>query len=120
MIFEELKSRAISEWQELQVSNNPRILVGAATCGRASGAFNIIEAIRVTLARFNVKAEISEVGCIGTCYAEPLIAIIKPGLPQIYYGFLTPDLASLIIEEYLVNGNPRPDLSMGTIGERRI
>ena len=120
MIFEELKSRAISEWQELQVSNNPRILVGAATCGRASGAFNIIEAIRVTLARFNVKAEISEVGCIGTCYAEPLIAIIKPGLPQIYYGFLTPDLASLIIEEYLVNGNPRPDLAMGTIGERRI
>jgi soluble P-type ATPase len=36
--FEEIKKKAILEWEALQKSNKPTIMVGAATCGRAAGA----------------------------------------------------------------------------------
>jgi len=46
MLFAELKQKALAEWQALEQGNKPRILVGTATCGRASGALNVLTAIR--------------------------------------------------------------------------
>ena len=40
--FQEIKSRAQSRWQELWNSDRPVILVGAATCGRAAGALEVL------------------------------------------------------------------------------
>ena len=45
MTFEEIKRRAVAEWEALEHSPNPSILVGAATCGRAAGALAIIDAL---------------------------------------------------------------------------
>ncbi|MCJ7426245.1 MAG: NADH-quinone oxidoreductase subunit NuoF [Dehalococcoidales bacterium] len=56
-----------------------------------------------------------QVGCIGLCYIEPLINIIKPGRPHIYYGNVTPEIATELINDYLVKDNPRPDLALGTV-----
>jgi NADH-quinone oxidoreductase subunit F len=120
MTFKELCAKANTEWQALQCSDKPRILVGAATCGRASGAFSLVDAIKDCLTKNNIDCQILEVGCIGTCYAEPMINIIKPGQPHIYYGFLTPELAVQIVESYLIHNNPCADLAMGTVGEKRI
>jgi len=120
MSFEETRSRAISEWQALEHSDKPRILIGAATCGRAAGALAVLEAINSKLAQHNIDAIIIQVGCIGLCYAEPLVEIIKPGRPHIYYGNVTPQLASQIIEDYIIKDNPRPDLALGTTGDKSI
>jgi NADH-quinone oxidoreductase subunit F len=120
MTFEELRSRAIEEWQSLETSSKPRILVGSATCGRASGALNVLEAIKAKLALTHIDAVVMGVGCIGTCYIEPIVNIVKPGQPHIYYGNLTPEIASQLIQDYLVNNNPRPDLALGSVGEKDI
>ena len=114
MTYEELKQRALAEWQALEKSHQPRIVIGSGTCGRAAGAFAVLDAINNKLAQKNIKANITHVGCIGLCFAEPIVNIIKPGQPHIYYGDLTPDRAAQIIEDYLVNNNPRPDLAFGT------
>ena len=45
MTFDEIQSQAISEWQALEHSDKPRILIGTATCGRAAGAIAVLEAI---------------------------------------------------------------------------
>ena len=115
--FDELRNQAISEWEALEKSDKPRILVGAGTCGRAAGAGPVIEAINSTLAQHNLDAIIIQVGCIGPCYAEPIVNIVKPGRPHIYYGNLTPELASQLIEDYIFNDNPRPDIALGTVGD---
>jgi len=120
MTFDEMRSRAISEWEALEHSYKPRILVGTATCGRAAGALAVLEAINSKLAQHNIQATITQVGCIGLCYTEPMVTIIKPGRPHIYYGNLTPELASQLIEDYIINDNPRPDLALGTIGDGSI
>jgi len=120
MTFDKIRSQAVSEWEALERSDKPRILVGAATCGRAAGANAVLEAIDSALAKHKLKAVITQVGCIGLCYIEPIIDIVKPGRPHIFYGNLTPELASQLVEDYIVNDNPRPDLALGTVGNSGV
>ncbi|MFQ5996697.1 MAG: NADH-quinone oxidoreductase subunit NuoF [Dehalococcoidales bacterium] len=120
MTFDEIRSRAKAEWEALECSDRPRIRIGTATCGRAAGALAVLEAIQNKLAQGNIEAIITQVGCIGPCYAEPIINIIKPGRPHIYYGNLTPELASQLIEDYLTKDDPRSDLALGTVGNDSI
>jgi NADH-quinone oxidoreductase subunit F len=120
MSFEDVKNRAVFEWKALQNSSKPRILIGMGTCGIAAGAEDILKALDKELVKANIQAHIVQVGCIGLCYAEPLIEIAKPGMPSVFYGNLTPELIPEIVGDYLVGGNPRPDLALGTRGEGTV
>jgi len=106
VIFDEIKAKAISEWEALEHSDKPRILIGAATCGRAAGALAVLQAIKSELAKHNIEAIIIQVGCIGLCYAEPLVDIIKPNRPRICYRNVTPEIIPQLIEDYIINDNP--------------
>jgi len=103
--------------EALTNSDKPRIYIGAATCGRSSGALAVADCLRAELAKRNIDASIIEVGCIGCCYAEPLVDIVKPGKPRICYSRVTPETAIHLVADYIAGDNPRPDLAMCTIGE---
>jgi NADH:ubiquinone oxidoreductase subunit F (NADH-binding)/(2Fe-2S) ferredoxin len=117
MTFEKIQKKAVAEWEALQSSNKPRLLVGAGTCGSAAGALDVLKAINEELARQNIEAIVIQVGCMGLCFAEPMIGIGKPGRPQIIYGNLTPAIATQLVKDYLVSDNPRPDLALGYAGD---
>jgi NADH-quinone oxidoreductase subunit F len=117
MTFAQMKERARAEWEALERGERPRILIGTATCGRSAGALDVLEAFKTELAKRGIDAVIVQVGCIGLCYAEPLVDIIKKGQPRICYHHVTPELVSELIDGYLIEGNPRPDLAVGTIGD---
>jgi NADH-quinone oxidoreductase subunit F len=117
MNFKEVKAQATLQGEMIQYSDKIRILIGMGTCGRAAGAEDILDALNQKLAQRHIEAEILQVGCIGLCYAEPLVEVVKPGMPSVFYGNLTPELVSEIAEDYLVAGNPRPDLALGIRGE---
>ncbi len=116
--FEEIQSRAIAEWDNL--SGKTRILVGAATCGRSAGALDVLDTINKELARHNINAVVTQVGCIGLCYMEPIISIAKPWQTHIFYASVTPELVPQIIEDYLLKGDPRPDLALGSVGDKSV
>jgi len=120
MDFDKIQKRAVSEWQALQSSNKPRILVGAGTCGSAAGALDVLKAINEELKRQGIEAIVIQVGCMGLCFAEPMVGIIKPGRPQIIYGDLTPETATQIVKDYLANDNPRADLALGYTGDGKV
>jgi len=120
MIFDDIQKQAIAEWEALKHSEKPHIFIGTATCGRAAGALSVTEAIEKELSRLGIEAVITQVGCIGLCYAEPLVDIVMPDRPRICYSGVTPDIIPQLIEDYIINGNPRPDLALGTIGEGSI
>jgi NADH-quinone oxidoreductase subunit F len=67
-----------------------------------------------------MDAEIIEVGCLGPCYAEPLVNIIKPGGPNILYRNVNDKIAVALIENYLLGDNPMPEYAMGTLGDARL
>ena len=117
MSFEETKREAVSQWEALQNRSKPRILIGMGTCGIAAGAEDILETLNQELDKNDVQGDVIPVGCIGLCYAEPLIEVIKPDMPSVFYGNLTPNLMSEIVRDYLVADNPRPDLALATRGK---
>ncbi len=119
-MFDKIRKQAIAEWATLQQSQQPRILLGTATCGRAAGAMSTLETMNRELARHNINAIVTQVGCIGLCYIEPLVDIVKPNRPRICYSSVTPKIIPQLIEDYLVKDNPRPDLALGTIGDGTI
>ncbi|UCH42851.1 MAG: FAD-dependent oxidoreductase [Dehalococcoidales bacterium] len=95
-------------------------MVGTATCGQAAGANAVLDAIDKELSKLGIQATVMQVGCIGLCFAEPLVDIIKPNHPRICYSSVTPDIIPQLLKEYLIDNNPRPDLALGTIGELTI
>ncbi len=119
MSLKELRQKAEAEWAAVQNPAVPQIFVGLATCGEAAGASKVFEAIEAKLAELGIKADIHRAGCLGECYREPLVDIIKPGQPRVTYHSMTPDKAAELIEECLGNDRCRPDLALGVWGDSR-
>ena len=115
--LEPLRQEAVKNWQELQSFGQPIILVGAATCGRASGALDVMAAIGEKMKELEIDAIVRQTGCVGMCHSEVLVDIIKPGRPRITYAKITPELAKELVEDYLVHDNAREDLAICVQGE---
>jgi len=120
MNFEKILQQARAEWEALEGSDKPRITIGMASCSKAAGADSVLEAISAELERSGIDASVTKVGCIGLCHAEPIINIIKPGCPHIYYGNLTAETAAGLVGDYLINDDPHPDLALGSVGSGTI
>jgi len=119
-IFEEIKAHAVSEWEALKQSQEPHILIGTATCGRAAGALDVLQTINDELAQQNIKARVMQVGCMGHCYAEPMVIIAKPGWPPICYGYVTPGIASRLVQDFLLGDDPCLEFTLGAMEENEL
>jgi NADH-quinone oxidoreductase subunit F len=113
LTFEEIRKRAQAQWKALQ--KDTHVLVGTATCGRAAGALDVIDAFKNELARRSIVAPIIQVGCIGLCYAEPLVIISKPESLRIVFHNITPDLVPRLVEGYVAGDDPCLELALGTL-----
>ena len=118
--FQEIKSRAQSHWQELYNSSKPVILVGAATCGRAAGALEVLRTLRNEVKKQNLDCPVIEAGCMGHCYAEPLVIISKPGYPPICYAHVNPVIAERLIREFILGNNPCLEFVLGALEENEL
>jgi NADH-quinone oxidoreductase subunit F len=116
----QLREQAKAKWADLLGGDRPTIWSGLATCGLASGAAEVLEAAEDELRTLGLEARVVPVGCIGTCYAEPLLDLQKPGGPRVSYGGVTPELAREIVRSYFRDNDPRPDLALGTIGDGAV
>jgi len=118
--FEEMKKQAELGWEELFNSNKPVIVVGAATCGRAAGAMEVVQALRNELKRQNLDCPVIEVGCMGHCYAEPTVIISKPGFPPICYGHVNPVIAERLVKEFILRDDPCLEFVLGALEENEL
>jgi NADH-quinone oxidoreductase subunit F len=118
MNFDEIQHQAISQWEALQ--QKTRILVGAATCGRAAGALDVVRAFETELAKRGSDAIVTPVGCMGLCYVEPLVVIMKPGEFSVCYAKVTSETVRRLVEGYVLGDDPCLEVALGTfeIGER--
>jgi len=118
--FEELLKDSRSRFRDLEDSQRPWIRIGTAVCGEAAGASSVLEAFRTEIDKRGISANLTAVGCLGLCYAEPLVDIMKPGKPRVFYRNVTPELVPVLIESYLEGDDPNPDLALGYLGEQHI
>jgi NADH-quinone oxidoreductase subunit F len=118
--FQELRSRALSRWRELWDNGKPVITVGTATCGRAAGAVGVLQAIREELDSDGRDASVIEVGCMGHCYAEPLVTIAKPGYPPMAYGYVTPEIGRRLVRDFVAGDDPCLEFALGALEENDL
>jgi NADH:ubiquinone oxidoreductase subunit F (NADH-binding)/(2Fe-2S) ferredoxin/Pyruvate/2-oxoacid:ferredoxin oxidoreductase delta subunit len=115
--FEESRRAAQEKWDLLRHSEIPRIYVGAASCGRAAGALEILSTVRKALKDHHLEAHVLEVGCIGPCYLEPLLDVELPDKPRVSYGNVTPQRARRIVEGALLHQDLHLKHATGYFGD---
>jgi NADH-quinone oxidoreductase subunit F len=120
MNYNQLFKESVEEYESLFSGETPVILVGSATCGKSAGALEVSAAFKDELLEQDVVAEVIDVGCIGLCYLEPIVTIIKKGMPAIFYGEVTSKLAKQLVREYIIGNDPMGDYALGTLGEKQI
>lgn len=113
--FREIKTGADARWKDLWREDQPLVLVGAATCGRAAGALEVAQAFRDEIKKHDLDCPVIEVGCMGNCYAEPLAIVRKPGYPSICYGYVNPFIAERLVKEFLLGNDPCLESVLGAL-----
>ncbi|MHB1037380.1 MAG: NADH-ubiquinone oxidoreductase-F iron-sulfur binding region domain-containing protein [Pirellulales bacterium] len=116
LTYDQLRRRALGKWQAIDQNRTPRILVGTATCGRSAGALEVLATFEREARDHGLDCHLGEVGCIGLCYAEPVVSIYRPSRPGIVYGNVTPPFAARLIERCLSHDDPPTAEALGTIG----
>jgi NADH-quinone oxidoreductase subunit F/NADP-reducing hydrogenase subunit HndC len=84
-----------------------KIGVGMATCGLATGAGMVYEALKEAAASAGLAVTINPVGCMGFCQQEPLVSLSREGQPTVVYSRMDPDKAARLISS-LAEAGPGP------------
>lgn len=113
--LEEMRAQSVTEWRALEQGSRPHVRIGAATCGQAAGAMDTLAAFEKQRAEHGLDFTISQVGCIGVCYLEPVVIVSKPGQPSILYGNVNSRAAARLTEGWLIGDDPCSDLAIGTM-----
>ena len=115
--FQEIEVEAQTRWQGLNAGDRPWIRIGTAMCGKAAGTDSVLAALETALERQGLNAQLSQVGCLGLCFAEPLVDVQFPGGPRIFYGNVDPQAAEQIVAYHLAHGTPDENLALGYLGD---
>ncbi|MGD8501238.1 MAG: NADH-quinone oxidoreductase subunit NuoF [Phycisphaerales bacterium] len=106
-------TKAQAQWHKLQDSEVPVFFVGAATCGRAAGATEVLQSLRSRIKAKKMNALAVEVGCLGPCSFEPLVIVHKSGAPRVCYGNVGPKEIIHILENYVLGDDPCTKWALG-------
>ena len=117
MSFDTLRQRAAQAGESFERPDRARVLVGSATCGRAAGALEVLAAIRRALTKHGLEetTDVVEVGCLGPCYAEPLVEVRAADGQRVLYHNVTPDLANTLVASHLGAGKPVLDKAIAVM-----
>jgi NADH-quinone oxidoreductase subunit F len=118
--FNALVEEAKRRREEFKGAGAVKIHIGMATCGIASGALETKHAFEEILKERKVSALIHPIGCIGHCYAEPVVIVENPGFPPILYYKVTPGKARMIVKSFLEEGDPLFEHLLGAMEENEL
>jgi NADH-quinone oxidoreductase subunit F len=80
-----------------------QIKIGLASCGLAAGGAPLWDIFN-SLVKTRQDVEIKKVGCLGYCYAEPMVEVIYEGASTVY-GYVDEEAAKNIVSMHIDNGN---------------
>jgi len=93
-----------------------KISVGMATCGLATGAGAVYNALCDEATARGLDLALVATGCIGYCQQEPLVDVRTPGRGRVLYARVTPDRARDLIAA-LVEGELPTEGALAAIPE---
>ena len=80
-----------------------KLLVSMGTCGIAAGTGEVLKAINNFIAQNKLEGsyDVVEVGCMGLCFAEPVIMLTDDNGKRLIYGDVTPQQIPAILQSGL-------------------
>ncbi len=82
-----------------------RIAVGMATCGIASGSRETINAIIEEVRKLGMEnVAVVQTGCLGYCYAEPIVEVRIPNKEPVLYGKVNAHKGREIVNSHIKGG----------------
>jgi len=99
---DECRSKKLASVEEtLYGENGLRVTVGTSTCGLASGAKAVLDALEKKLSEKAPRAKLVRTGCMGSCYAEVIFEIERKGNSPAIYSNVTPEGVESLLDSYL-------------------
>ena len=112
--LEEIRKRTLDEIKMRTNKDGIRIVVGMATCGIAAGARPVMNRFVEEIAKRRLSdVSVTMTGCIGVCKLEPIVEVINEDGTKVTYVKMTPEKASRVVAEHIVNGRVCQDLTIG-------
>jgi NADP-reducing hydrogenase subunit HndB len=112
--LEQIRQRTLDQIKMRTNKDGIRIVVGMATCGIAAGARPVMNRFVEEIGKRNLSdVSVSMTGCIGVCKLEPIVEVINADGTKVTYVKMTPEKASRIVAEHIVNGRVCQDLTIG-------
>jgi NADH:ubiquinone oxidoreductase subunit F (NADH-binding)/(2Fe-2S) ferredoxin/Pyruvate/2-oxoacid:ferredoxin oxidoreductase delta subunit len=108
---------AKQKWEVFQKNEEPIIYIGAASCGRAAGAVQLLAQTNRWLKENELTAKVVQVGCIGPCYLEPLVDVQMPGQPRVSYNNVTTKTLPVILGSHVGESVPYTKGAIGHFGK---
>ncbi len=106
--LKKIREKSAAGTQIRTTGENPDAIVlavGMATCGIAAGARDTMSALLDEIEKRDVKnVSVVATGCVGLCFAEPLVEVREPGKDPIRYGKVDADRARDIINLHILKG----------------
>ena len=110
-VYQGLRAAADKAWAPLAEPKRTLIKVGVATCSRAVGAEETLDAIRREVAARKLEADVMLTGCLGACFSEPNVEVQLPGRAAVIYQQLTVDKVPALLDA-IAAGEPAPALAL--------
>jgi NADH:ubiquinone oxidoreductase subunit F (NADH-binding)/NAD-dependent dihydropyrimidine dehydrogenase PreA subunit/(2Fe-2S) ferredoxin len=80
-----------------------KVSVGMATCGLSTGAGKVYEVLQKGVEKAKLPILLGQTGCIGFCQKEPVVDILEPGKPRVFYQGVTPERSMELVQKWLDN-----------------
>ncbi len=109
-----IRKKTLEEVNLRHDRHGTRIVVGMATCGIAAGARPVMMKFVEEIKQRNLTdVNVSQTGCIGMCEYEPLVEVYMPGKEKVTYVKMTPEKATRVVTEHIVNGQVVTEYTIG-------
>jgi NADH:ubiquinone oxidoreductase subunit F (NADH-binding)/(2Fe-2S) ferredoxin len=116
--YQDLRTKADEVWA--RVDSPPRTLIRVvdATCSRVVGAGETLERLRQEVQARGLDADVMATGCLGLCYAEPMVEITRPGGQSVLYQKVTVDKVSSLVDQSLRDDGIARDMALASSGSQ--
>ncbi len=95
-------SEAMAAIREKQTHSGKNwIKVGMSTCGVAAGSQAVYDALVAGVKERGLDVEVRPCGCMGMCYAEPLVEVQVEGAPKTLYGHINEWTAERLLDSHV-------------------
>lgn len=86
-----LHEGAVSRTKNRDGKSMGEIRVGLGSCCVASGSAEVRRSLEEVLQENRIRVNVKQVGCVGVCNQVPLLEIVRPGEPDVFYAKIKPD-----------------------------